>query len=150
MRWLSDHPAHVQSITRAFALHSCILQYPMILLADSECSDHTAQRSLIRAFAIRTWPEGTLSLGVVHIFYNRTFGKPLNKLPFLRRFLSCSSSFFVRRWFRVWRLFCHYLFLISPDFDASGRLCFLIVAFPGYLHLYLFISITKTHLFKYT
>ena len=28
------------------------------------------------------------------------------------------------------------LFLISPCFGASGRLCFVIVAFPRYLHLY--------------
>ena len=25
------------------------------------------------------------------------------------RFHSCSSSLFVRRWFHMWRLFCHYL-----------------------------------------
>ena len=36
----------------------------------------------------------------------------------------------------MWRLFCHYLFLISLSFDASGRLCFVIVAFPGYPHIY--------------
>ena len=28
------------------------------------------------------------------------------------------------------------LFLISPSFGASVGLCFVIVAFPGYLHLY--------------
>ena len=33
-------------------------------------------------------------------------------------------------------LFCHCLFLRSPCFGASGRLCFMIVAFPGYFHLY--------------
>ena len=32
----SDHPAHAQSIIRAFAFHSYIHKYPMILLADSE------------------------------------------------------------------------------------------------------------------
>ena len=37
----SDHHTHVQSIIRAFALHSYIQQYPMILLADSECLDQT-------------------------------------------------------------------------------------------------------------
>ena len=47
-----------------------------------------------------------------------------------------SSSWFVRLWFHMWRLFCHYLFLISPSFGVSGGLCFVIVAFPGYLHLY--------------
>ena len=47
-----------------------------------------------------------------------------------RWFLWCSSSLFVRRWFRMWHLFCHYLFLISPSFGALGRLCFVIVAFP--------------------
>ena len=30
----------------------------------------------------------------------------------------------------------YYLFLISPSFGASGGLCFLIVTFPGYLHIY--------------
>ena len=31
------------SCIQAFALHSYILQYPVILLADSECPDQTAQ-----------------------------------------------------------------------------------------------------------
>ena len=35
------------------------------------------------------------------------------------------------------RLFCHYLFPISPSFGALG-LCFVIVAFPGYIYLYIF------------
>ena len=30
-----------------------------------------------------------------------------------RRFLCCFSSLFVRRWFHIWSLFCHYFFLIS-------------------------------------
>ena len=38
-------------------------------------------------------------------------------------------------------LFCHYLFLVSPSFGALGRLCFVIVTYPGY--------IMKTRLFKY-
>ena len=29
----------------------------------------------------------------------------------------------------MWRLFYHYLVLISPSFSASGKLCFVIVAF---------------------
>ena len=33
-------------------------------------------------------------------------------------------------------LFCHYLFLILPYFGDLGRMCFMIMAFPGYLHLY--------------
>ena len=32
--------------------------------------------------------------------------------------------------------FCHCLFLIIPSFDDSGRLCFVIAPFPGYLHLH--------------
>ena len=48
----------------------------------------------------------------------------------------CCSSLFMRRWFRMWRLCCHCLFLISPSLGASGRLCFLILTFPGYLHIY--------------
>ena len=38
------------------------------------------------------------------------------------------------------RCFCPYLFLISPSFGASGRLCFVIVAFSGYLYLYFYIK----------
>ena len=39
----------------------------------------------------------------------------------------------------MWFLCCPYLFPISPSFDASGGMCFKIVAFPGYLHLYCFV-----------
>ena len=49
------------------------------------------------------------------------------------QFLSRDSFLYVRRWFRVWRLFCHYLFLISLSFDLSGKLCIMIVAFPGFM-----------------
>ena len=53
----SDHPAHAQSIIRAFAIHSYIQFYSMILTADSEGSDQTAHpRSLIWVFPVRTWP----------------------------------------------------------------------------------------------
>ena len=37
-----------------------------------------------------------------------------------RPFLCCSSFLFERRWFYMWRLFCPYLFPISPSFGASG------------------------------
>ena len=30
-------------------------------------------------------------------------------------------------------VFCHYLFLISPSFGGLGRLCFVIVALPGWM-----------------
>ena len=48
-------------------------------------------------------------------------------------------------------LFC--FFFISPFFNASGRLSFMTVAFPGYLHLYLiccpiFCAELETILFK--
>ena len=38
-----DHPAHGQNIIRVFALHSYILWYPVILLAEREGSDKTAR-----------------------------------------------------------------------------------------------------------
>ena len=41
----------------------------------------------------------------------------------------------------LWRLFSCCLFLSSPSVGASGTLCFVFVAVPGYLHLYL-----KTHI----
>ena len=53
-----------------------------------------------------------------------------------RRFFCCSSVLLVLRWFHVWHLFWPYVFLISPCCSASEKLCFLIVAFTGYLHLY--------------
>ena len=34
----------------------------------------------------------------------------------------------------MWRLFCPYLFLNSPSLGVFGMACFVIVAFPGYLH----------------
>ena len=35
-------------------------------------------------------------------------------------------------------VFRYCLTLLSPSFGALGRLCFVIVAFPGYLHLYFY------------
>ena len=43
---------------------------------------------------------------------------------------------FLCLWLHMWRSFCHYLFLISPSFGPSGRLCFVNVTFLKYLHLY--------------
>ena len=37
-------------------------------------------------------------------------------------------------------LFCHYLFLISPSFGASGGLYFVIAAFLGIFTSFLFAS----------
>ena len=49
-----EHLAHAQSIMRAFALRSYILQYPRILLADIEGPDQTVRmRRLSWAFAVR-------------------------------------------------------------------------------------------------
>ena len=51
-------------------------------------------------------------------------------------FLRCSFFLSVHKWFHMWRLFYPYLlFLISPSLAASGELYFMILAFPGYLHL---------------
>ena len=50
----SDHPAIAQSPVRAFALHSYILKYPIILLANNRHPDLTARmRWLIWTFAVR-------------------------------------------------------------------------------------------------
>ena len=47
-----------------------------------------------------------------------------------------------------WCLFSHYLFLISSSFGASKRLRFVIVAFPGYLYLFLCAILPRcVHLF---
>ena len=59
----------------------------MILLTDSEGPDQTAHmRSLIRAFAVRAFPGGTISVGATHLavrmemLYHTSF---LNQKPFL-------------------------------------------------------------------
>ena len=49
-----------------------------------------------------------------------------------RQFLCWSFPLSVRSWFHMWCFCCPYLFLISPSFGASGGLCFVILAFPGY------------------
>ena len=54
-------------------------------------------------------------------------------------FHCCSSSFLEHRWLRMWRCFVidcfsHLLLFVSNLVDV--KLCFVIVAFPGYLYLY--------------
>ena len=48
-------------------------------------------------------------------------GLNLNQGVFLltgKRWFLCSSSLFALRWFDMWRLFCNYLFLVSPVFGT--------------------------------
>ena len=40
--------------------------------------------------------------------------------------------YFNKRVFVMW----HYFFFSSPSFGASGMLCFILAAYPGYIHLY--------------
>ena len=47
-------------------------------------------------------------------------------------------QFFFVCWSVCWSLSCPYLFLISPSFGTSRGLFFVIVTFPGYVHLYVF------------
>ena len=62
----------------------------------------------------------------VILIYSRIKGEVLCENKKKKKGLNCCSSFlFVRRWFHMWRLFCRYLFLISPS-----------AALSGYLHLY--------------
>ena len=73
----------------------------------------------------------------IFIIWNciRIKSEALRKLKLLmavpKLFLCCSFSILLCLWFHMWRVFCHYLFLISPSFGASGGLCFVIVAFLG-------------------
>ena len=55
--------------SRPFTLHSYILWYPMILLADSDGPDQTAwMRRLIWAFAVRMCPKDTFLHGAAVLF----------------------------------------------------------------------------------
>ena len=45
--------------------------------------------------------------------------------------------------FVMWNLFCRYLFISSSPSDASGGLCFVIVAFPSYLLKYFCVSLMR-------
>ena len=64
----SVHPAHAQSNTRPFAVHSCILPYPMILIADSEGPDQTARmRRAIWALCCSHMPENRFLYGTAHL-----------------------------------------------------------------------------------
>ena len=49
---------------------------------------------------------------------------------FVGQFYRALAPLFVSLWFHMWRL-CS-----SSSFGVSGRLCFVIVAFPWYLHIY--------------
>ena len=85
------------------------------------------------------FPESTQLWNDVVFSVGRSLFRDLWKVtvPLLQFFFF--FFFFVRLWFHMWRLFRHCLFLISPSFSASGGLCFMIEAFPGYYHRYVFI-----------
>ena len=81
-----------------------------------------------------------VSTDVLKLWLNIHYGSDSHDTVLPRRFLCCSSSLLICRCIHMWRLLYHYLFPISPYFGVSGRLCFVIVTFPGYLHLYSSIS----------
>ena len=62
-----------------------------------------------------------------------------------RRFFCCSSAFVRTLVVSYVDLFCHCLFFVSHSFGASGRLCFVILVFPGYLYLHFMIIIEKVN-----
>ena len=66
----SDHHTHAQSIIRAFAFDSYIMQHPITLLADSECPGQTARSADAQAdlgLHCPHMPEDTFSLGAAQI-----------------------------------------------------------------------------------
>ena len=53
-----DKPAKLSSLIKDFAMQHCMLQYRIILSADSESPNQTAHaRSLIRVFNVRICPK---------------------------------------------------------------------------------------------
>ena len=48
----------------------------------------------------------------------------------------------------MWRLLCHYFFLIPPSCGASGMLCFVIVAFLGYPLIFFQCSTSRVDVIK--
>ena len=83
-----DQTAQPESLLRNFALHQYILQYPMILLADSKGPDQPAQmRRLIRAllFAYATKAHLTIA-GIVLIYAFQTLKIDYNHLGSCRRY----------------------------------------------------------------
>ena len=68
------------------------------------------------------------------------------QVVFLQTVPLLQYSLFVRLWFHMWRLCCPYFSYFSYTFGAflPGRLYFVIMAFPGYLHLYFVIICSST------
>ena len=60
-------------------------------------------------------------------FYNSYFAQAFSFIV-LRLYVCCCECT---------ALFCHILFLINSCFDSSGRLYFVIMAFPGYFNILL-------------
>ena len=68
----------------------------------------------------------------VKLVYHSCFSTDRSKtVSLLQYFFVCASVVHMRR------LFCNYLFLIPPSLDASGRLCFVMSEFSGYLYQYI-------------
>ena len=67
-----------------------------------------------------------------------------------RLFFCCSSSSSVCQQFHIGRSFCHYLFLITPSFGASGELNFMVVALLIFLRPFVYMfsktSVARTSL----
>ena len=109
----------------------------------SEDSDQPGHPpSLIRVFAVRMKNVWVLSYLLSASEDSDQNGR-MPRLIWVFAGRTCHFVGFVVHWLMCDILFCHYLFLISPPFGSLRRLCFVIVTFPGYLHLHVSIQITK-------
>ena len=99
-----EHAQNVQiQIIWVFAIHLYILQYRMILLADSEGPDQTARlRSLIWAFAAHICSKTTFSHSAALIMFDQMFCTYLT----LRKQLSRNAWTIITRMRAVWWLTC--------------------------------------------
>ena len=113
----SDHPVYAQNIIRAFALHSYILLHPIILLANSEDPDQTAQMPSLSVYPRRhafAWR----SLIKVHPVF------PDIQFNYLRTVINKQIKKLTNRvWNRKCRIRFHFSFWsISMHFNAFWQL----------------------------
>ena len=112
--------------TRRFVLyltlcHFVLVFFSLFSIAITSLGEERAKFSVFRTF-----------VRFVLVWICR-FSFPLGVWEGLRFVIVALPGLFLT-FFRVWHLFCHYLFLIFPSFGASGRLCFMIVSIFTYFN----------------
>ena len=110
----SDQRLHCLPLTQQLYTYSQVVKWDFLTKSIRKRVPNFIQNFPMR---MKVWVKKSLTRSclILHLVANKQMGR-WYCYPFW-----CSSSLLLRRWFHMWRLFCHCVVLIYPSCGTSGN-----------------------------